>query len=179
MESTNLLIRDFREDDAAAVAEIFNETIRAGDATMTRTEKDAADILRWQHGFHEREGMLVLELAGSVAGWGIIRRYSDREAYSVACETAVYLRRNLLRRGLGSLLKRQIIQKCRDLGYHHLVAKIFANNTASIVYNQALGYELVGIQREVGWFDGHWQDVAILQLIIDEQRPGDRLREQQ
>ncbi len=96
---------------------------------------------------------------------------SDRLACSVACETAVYLRRALRRRGLGTLLKRHIIEKCRNLGYHHLVAKILANNEPSIAYNMRLGYELVGVQREIGWLDGHWQDVAILQLVLDDVPP--------
>ncbi|MEZ5339699.1 MAG: N-acetyltransferase family protein [bacterium] len=171
MDADNTLIRPFREVDAETVAAIYNETISAGDASMDRVAKTARDILGWQRDFNERECLLVLELDGETAGWGIIKRYSDRPAYGVACETAVYLRRSLRRRGLGTLLKRHIIEKCRDLGYHHLVAKIFANNQASIGYNLALGYELVGIQREIGWLDGHWQDVAILQLILDDVPP--------
>ncbi|MCB1187754.1 N-acetyltransferase [bacterium] len=171
MDADNITIRPFTSADAAVVAEIYNETIAAGDASMDRNPKQAADILRWQAGFNERECLLVLEIDGEASGWGIIKRYSERQAYSVACETAVYLRRALRRRGLGTYLKRHIIEKCRELGYHHLVAKIFANNEASIRYNMRLGYELVGIQREIGWLDGHWQDVAILQLVLGDVPP--------
>ena len=167
-------IRDFRAADAQAVADIYNETILAGDATMTRSEKQAADILAWLAGFDERECMLVLELDGQPCGWGNIRRYGNREGYGTTGETAVYLRRSLRRRGLGTMLKLRIIERCREYGYHHLVAKIFADNAASISYNLALGYEMVGIQREVGWLDGHWQDVAILQLILDEKSSAPR-----
>ena len=63
-------------------------------------------------------------------------------------------------------MKKWIIAKCKELGYHHLVAKIFATNKASIAYNQKLGYEIVGTQREIGYVDGRWQDVTIMQLLI-------------
>ena len=63
-------------------------------------------------------------------------------------------------------MKKWIIKKCRELGYHHLVAKIFSSNIASIEYNKKLGYELVGKQNEIGFVDGVWQDVTILQLLI-------------
>lgn len=164
-------IRPFTEADAGIVAEIYNETIRMGDASMDRVEKTAQDILGWQREFNQREGLYILELDGAVAGWGIIKRYSDRQAYSVACETAVYLHRSMRGRGLGTYIKLHLIEKCRELGYHHLVAKIFADNEASIQYNLKLGYELVGIQREIGWLDGHWQDVAILQLVLGDVPP--------
>lgn len=171
MDADNTLIRMFREGDAAAVAAIYNETIAAGDASMDRIPKDADAILGWQRGFNERECIVVLDIGEEVCGWGIIKRYSERQAYNVACETAVYLRRELRGQGLGTKLKLHLIEKCRELGYHHLVAKIFANNRASIEYNLKLGYEMVGIQREIGWLDGHWQDVAILQLVLGDVGP--------
>jgi hypothetical protein len=30
---------------------------------------------------------------------------------------------------------------------------------------------MVGIQREIGFKNGHWQDVAILQLVLDDVLP--------
>ncbi len=102
-----------------------------------------------------------------IAGWGIIKKYSDRAGYRFCCETAVYLRRDLTGRGLGTRIKLALIERCRRYGYHHLVAKILAVNVASIEYNQKLGYELVGTQREIGYAGGRWQDVVILQLVLD------------
>ena len=68
--------------------------------------------------------------------------------------------------GLGTRMKLSLIDKCREFGYHHLVAKIFSTNKASIEYNRKLGYEVVGTQREVGNIDGKWLDVTIMQLIL-------------
>ena len=64
-----------------------------------------------------------------------------------------------------------MIERCRAYGYHHLVAKILADNTRSIEYNLRFGYERVGVQREIGFKNGHWQDVAILQLVLDDVAP--------
>jgi hypothetical protein len=33
-------------------------------------------------------------------GWGMIKRYGDSRGYRFSCETAVYLRRDLVGRGL-------------------------------------------------------------------------------
>lgn len=154
--------------DYGAVAEIYNEYIRGGRSTMEETEKTAADIAGWVDHFHEREELWVLRKNGEICGWGIIKRYSDREGYRFTCETAVYLRSQDRSKGYGTYLKKHLIERCRALRYHHLVAKIFAANTHSIEYNRKLGYEIVGAQKEIGWKNGQWVDVVIMQLLLVE-----------
>lgn len=63
-------------------------------------------------------------------------------------------------------MKKQLIEECKAMDYHHLVAKIFATNKASIQYNLNLGYTIVGYQKEVGFKNGQWMDIAIMQYII-------------
>ena len=152
--------------DAQPVMEIYNEHIANGNSTMDQRPKSLGEIEDWFNGFWERELIVLLEDANNVLGWGIIKRYSDREGYSKACETAIYLRSAETGKGYGTLTKKWLIKKCRELGYHHLVAKIFSSNTASIEYNKKLGYVLVGEQKEIGFANGQWQDVTILQLLI-------------
>ena len=168
-------IRDADESDATAIAEIYNASIAIGDSTMDGVEKTGNDIRSWLSAFSTRETILVFEdlthqpaEVADILGWGIIKRYSDRFGYRFCCETAVYLRRDQVGRGLGTRMKKALIERCKAFGYHHLVAKIFADNKASIAYNLNLGYEMVGIQREIGWKHGQWQDIAILQLILDD-----------
>lgn len=167
-------LRDAIASDTKSIADIYNESIMAGDATMDSEAKTEADIQGWMDKFSDRETILVLEelhdppAASPVVGWGIIKRYSDRYGYRFCCETAVYLRRSHIGRGYGTRIKNALIERCKVYGYHHLVAKIFAENEASIQYNLRLGYEMVGIQRQIGWRDGRWLDVAILQLILDD-----------
>ena len=152
--------------DAGIIREIYNEHIRIGGSTMDRVNKTITEIEVWFKEFNNRELIVLLENQGRVIGWGIIKKYSDREGYSKACETAIYLRSTETRKGYGSMMKKWIIDKCRDLGYYHLVAKIFALNKASIEYNLKLGYEIVGTQNKIGYVDGEWQDVTIMQLLL-------------
>ncbi|MCB0644269.1 MAG: GNAT family N-acetyltransferase, partial [Phaeodactylibacter sp.] len=70
-------------------------------------------------------------------------------------------------KGYGTRMKLFLIERCRELEYHHLVAKIFATNTASIEYNRKLGYEIVGQQREIGFKNGMWMDIVIMSLLLD------------
>lgn len=161
-------IRDARHGDAAAIAAIFNESIAAGDSTMEERLQTEGDILGWMAHFSHREQLVVLEEDGGITGWGIIKRYSERNGYRFTCETSVYLRRALAgkRSGRGTRLQVALLERCRELGYHHVVAKIWAENEVSLRLHYKLGFEPVGVQREVGFSRGAWRDVAILQYVI-------------
>ena len=166
LNTSNLFLRDAIFSDTQAIADIYNQYISKGTSTMDRALKSADDIQGWLDDFTDRELLLVLEKYDQIIGWGIIKKYSDREGYRFACETAVYLDENELGHGYGTYIKKAIIERCRELGYHHLVAKIFSENTGSIVYNKKLGYEIVGEQKEIGELNGKWMNVTIMQLIL-------------
>lgn len=134
---------------------------------MEERHHTTADIADWVAAFNERERLYVLRHEQTVLGWGIIKKYSTRHGYRFAGETAVYLRPEARGQGFGSTMKRHLIEVCRQLKYRHLVAKIFASNQGSIDYNLKLGYELVGRQKEIGFKNGEWMDVVILQYIIN------------
>ncbi len=162
-------IRDCEPEDAEAIALIYNQSIGARDSTMDQTPKSKEEILKWINAFTEQETILVFEDEDRVLGWGIIKRYSDREGYRFACETSVYIRRDLVGRrlGVGTQIQQALIERCRAFGYHHLVAKIWADNQISLDLHKKFGYETAGIQREIGCTEGRWQDVAILQLVLE------------
>ena len=168
---TELTFREATPADGAAIAEVYNASIVAGGATMDQETKNAEYFGKQLENFSPREAILLLERGTDVQGWGIIKKYSDRTGYRFCCETAVYLRRDLTGRGLGTRVKLALIERCRRYGYHHLVAKIFADNVGSIEYNKKLGYEVVGIQKEIGYASGRWQDVVIMQLVLDDVPP--------
>ena len=165
------VIRDCTVADAQAIARIYNEHIPAGASTMDTEPKTVEDMTALIQGFNDRETILMLEDDGDILGWGIIKRYSDRIGYRVSCETSVFLRGDQIRKGYGTRMKLALIDRCKEWGYHHLVAKIIAANENSISYNERLGYEVVGRQREIGFRDGKWQDVVIMQLILNDVPP--------
>ena len=162
----NLKISLVKEGDYKVIANIYNEYIQGGGATMDEVLKTPKDIAEWVNHFNDRERLFVLQKKDRVIGWGIIKKYSDRTGYRTTCETAVYLTAAETGKGYGTFLKKYLMQVCKDLDYRHLVAKILGGNQASIAYNERLGYTVVGTQKDVGFRDGEWQDVVIMQYLF-------------
>jgi len=170
METEISAVRRATGRDAGRIAEIYSAATAAADSTMDVGPVEAAVVAGWIADLAETETILVVEENGRVLGWGIAKKYSPRPGYARAAETSVYIDRAHVGRGLGSMLQRELIDWCREAGFHHLVAKIWADNGSSLAMHRRFGYETVGVQREIGFVRGIWRDVAILQLILADHR---------
>ena len=165
--TSDLLIRTANAENFGRIASIYNESITNGQITMDEELKHEGHITAWVAGFSDREHLYEVLRNEEVIGWGLIKRYSDREGYRFACETSVYLTESETGKGYGKQVKEVLIEECRTFQYRHLVAKIMAHNEKSIAYNARLGYTTVGVQKDIGFRDGEWQDVVIMQYIIE------------
>jgi len=164
-------IRDSTPKDYVAIAAIYNEAIATGSITFDTRPFKALDIQTWVDKFCDRECLLVIERQQQILGWGIVKQYSDRPGYRVCCETSIYLTFAAKGQGLGKMLQTTVLQKVVELGYHHVVVKIVATNEGSIAFHQSFGFEMVGVQKEIGHVAGRWQDVALMQLILPQVPP--------
>jgi phosphinothricin acetyltransferase len=165
---SRLTVRDAVLADAPVIAELYNAYVGNGYITFDMDGKPLAHFEAKLAAADPLEAWLVAQDPdGVVQGYGCLFQYSDRCGYKTTGETSVYLAPGQQRRGIGSALKRALIVAARERGYHHLVAKLVADNEASLQYNLKLGYEIVGTQRETGFVNGRWHDVIIMQLILD------------
>lgn len=164
-------IRRAEPEDFPVMAQIYSFYTQEQSATMDRGPKTAAYFEEMTARFGKREELWVWDGDHGVFGYGVIKAYSDRLGYQTTCEASVYLASDRVGRGLGTQMKRHLIQRCRALKYHHVVAKIGGSNKASIASNKKCGFTVVGVQKEVCVVNGAWDDVVIMQLLLNEGPP--------
>lgn len=166
--SFSLRIRPATEADYGAIASIYNEAIAHGGITMDSQLQTADHIQATVQKMTDREMILVGHINEQVMGWGIIKRYSDRLGYQVCCETSIYLTFSSQGKGYGKQLQTAVMEQARQFSYHHIVAKILAANPGSVRFHEKFGFETVGVQKEIGFINGTWHDVVIMQCILPD-----------
>ena len=72
----------------------------------------------------------------------------------------VYAAPDRRRRGVGRALYTELIALLMRQGFHSAFAGIALPNDASIGLHEAMGFEPIGIYREVGFKHGAWRDVG-------------------
>lgn len=154
-----MIIRPASPSDASAIADIFNQYLAR--ATMVTRPRDAGHYLPLLNG--QRSFTFVAADDQQIAGFAGVKPYSDREGYILAGEVSVFIDANATGQGLGDQLYAELLPKAYALGYRHLTAKIWADNTASIRLHAKHGFRMVGEQRGIGWIEGKRIDTVLME----------------
>ncbi len=155
-------------DDAEQMREIYNHYVIHSTATFDLVPRTVEDQREW---LLARQGVFAAIVAvdgGEVVGFASLSPYKERPAYRTTVEDSIYVRAEEHGRGVGRLLLSHLVGVARASGFHAIIGRIEAGGTASRALHQACGFELVGIEREVGRKFNRWLSVAVMQCLLGE-----------
>jgi L-amino acid N-acyltransferase YncA len=155
-------IRDAGPADAAACAAIYAPYVRDTAITFELEPPTAAQVADRIATALRTHAWLVLDDAGTVAGYAYGTGYRARPAYRWTCEVSVYLELGRRRTGAGRALYEVLLDRLAARGYRTAIGGITLPNPASVGLHAALGFEPAGTVRRVGWKLGGWHDVAFM-----------------
>lgn len=156
-------------EDAAAIRAIYNHEVENHTSTLDLVPRTLDDQRNW---IAQRSGAFAAVVAAmratpeSVVGFASMSPYRERAAYSTTVENSVYVSRAHGGLGIGRSLMDGLIDTARGSGFHSMIARIEATGDASRALHRACGFELVGIERQVGRKFGRWLDMAVMQLML-------------
>jgi L-amino acid N-acyltransferase YncA len=163
--SIDATVRDASESDVASIQEIYSHHVLHGLATFEEVPPTVEQLTaRWAEIRERGLPFLVAEVEGSVVGYSYATPYRPRPAYRFTVEDSVYVRDGFGGRGLGRALLGSLVARCEAGPWRQMVAIVGNSaNTGSIGLHRALGFDLVGTFRSVGFKLGGWVDTVLLQ----------------
>ncbi|MEM7225058.1 MAG: arsinothricin resistance N-acetyltransferase ArsN1 family A [Pseudomonadota bacterium] len=161
-----LHLRCAKPQDVDAICQIYNEAIDDRQATLETERRDPGERGRWLAAREARYPVLVATEDGRVVAWGSLNPFNSRPCYDGVADFSVYVARDRRGEGLGGRLVEALIDLARELGYHKLVLAALARNGAGRKLYEKMGFREVGIYREQGKLDGHWEDVLLMELLL-------------
>ncbi len=163
--AVELAARLANEDDAARIAEIYNQGIEDRVATFETELRTVEAVRSW---FSVPYPIVVVERAGEVIAWASASQYRPRACYAGICEFSVYVHRSARGEGAGKVAMEALIHRAAKAGYTKLLSRVFVENTASRRLLRSLGFREVGVYHRHGQLDGIWRDVVIVERLLDE-----------
>lgn len=152
--------------DAEAIRAIYNLEVVESTVTfdlVPRTPEAQRLWLAEHAGVHPA---VVLEERGVVVAFGSLGPYRPRPAYATTVETSVYVRRDRQRQGYGRAVLEELLRLAVVHGFHSVIARIVDGHRASIALHTSCGFDLVGVEKEVGRKFGRWLDVVVMQRLL-------------
>ena len=146
--------------DAAPVQAIYGPVVRD---TVISFEKDPPSVAEMRRRIADAlatHPWLVCERDGAVVGYAYASRHRVRAAYDWSVDVSVYIHPAWHRRGIGRALYASLFAILRLQGYTNAYAGIALPNPGSVGLHEAVGFEPVGVYRQVGFKHGAWHDVG-------------------
>jgi phosphinothricin acetyltransferase len=159
-------VRLARVDDAEGIRAIYNREVIEGTHTFDLRPRTPEDQRAW---ITDRSGAhaVVVAVEGPVVlGFGSLSTYRDRPAYRTTVEDSLYVDPAHQGKGVGRAILERLVETATEHGFHTVIARIAGVNDVSVALHQKCGFELVGVEREVGRKFSRWLDVVVMQRIL-------------
>lgn len=154
--------------DAPAVRDIYAPFVSDSCVSFELEPPDAAEMERRIREIGGRYPWLVLEEAGTVAGYAYAGAHRARPAYRWCAEVSVYVRGDARGRGVGRALYGALLELLRRQGYVNAYAAVTLPNPASVALHEAVGFSRVGVFPRIGFKRGSWHDLLWLEKRLQD-----------
>jgi L-amino acid N-acyltransferase YncA len=162
-----LTIRDADPSrDAAACAAIYAPYVEGSAVSFEERAPDVAELAARIERYGASHAWLVAERWGGVVGYAYATAFNERPAYRWSAGVSVYVDGAARGQGVGRLLYVALFARLRQRGFRMACAGITLPNKASVGLHEALGFERIGVNREIGFKKGAWRDVGWFQLEL-------------
>lgn len=152
--------------DAAACAAIYAPHIESSAVSFEERAPDAGEMAARIERSRASHAWLVAERDGEVLGYAYATAFNERPAYRWSAGVSVYIGESARGQGVGRALYNALFERLRERGFRMACAGVTLPNEASVGLHESLGFERVGVNREIGWKHGAWHDVGWFQLEL-------------
>lgn len=159
MITSEIQLRPMMAEDWKAVAEIYEQGIKTGNATF---QEETPTWDEWDAG-HLKTCRIVALKNNAIVGWAALSRVSGRCVYAGVAEVSIYISENHRGHKIGTALLKKLIVISEEENTWTLQAGIFPENHASIKIHINLGFRMVGIRERIGKMKNSWRDTVLLE----------------
>lgn len=184
VQRKSIHIRPAIPDDLADILAIKNHYIETSSAMWYEHPLGQSEINAWwaEHaGRADRPIYVAVEappdasdesltgggsILGRVVGYASLSDFRSHDGYRHTAENSVYLLPGYEGMHLASDLMRAAIDAARAAGLRVVTAWIDGENQRSIDFHSHLGFEMVGMMKNIGILRGQLRDVVIMDLEL-------------
>lgn len=162
----SLAIRHADATDAVAVRAIYAPIVESTAISFEESPPSVAEMAQRVTDYGSSHAFLVAERAGRVIGYAYGSSHRARVAYRFSVEVTAYVAEDSRGVGVGKALYGELLPLLKTKGFHSAFAGVALPNPASIALHKSVGFDPLGVFRQVGFKFGQWHDVAWLQQVL-------------
>lgn len=168
--SRHYSIRLITENDAPQVLDIYRPYVENTIISFEYEVPTATEFLERIRTNTSKYPWLVCLHHDKIIGYAYGSTHRYRTAYQWSPESTIYLSPEFHGKGIARILYETLFSLLRLQGYFNVFAGVGLPNEKSVAFHKAVGFEDIGIFRNVGyklggWHNTHWFQLALQELI--------------
>lgn len=166
MNPAPCLLRPAGPADLPAINTIYNHYVLHSCCTYQETPETAEGREKWYAAHGPRHPILVAETENRIVGWASLSPFHARSAFRFTVEDSVYIDPEYVRRGCGTALLRELLDRAAVAGHRTVIAAIDSQQAGSIALHEQFGFKPATVLKQVGFKFGQWLDVLYMQRLM-------------
>ena len=168
----DVVVRETAEADLADITAIYREAVSTGTGSFELEAPDLAPMTRrWRKRVDRDYPHIVATSDADVIGFAYLSRYRTSPAYRHLVEDSIFVASGARGAGVGRVLLAELIRRGEQLMFRQMIALIAAENSASVVLHERLGFRTVGRIEGSAFKHARWIDTVLMQRALGD---GDR-----
>lgn len=163
-----LTIRPVRPADARVARDVYAPYVLNTAVSFEYEVPDVAAFTEKIEKISAQYPWLVCEHEHAIIGYAYASTHRERTAYQWSPESTVYLNEDYHRMGIARILYRALFRIMRLQNYFNVYAGVLMTNEKSVAFHKAMGFEEVGVYKNIGYKLGEWHSNLWLQLFLQE-----------
>ncbi|NBP06542.1 MAG: N-acetyltransferase family protein [Bacteroidetes bacterium] len=168
MALESLHIRSYKAEDATAILSIYKYYVLNGPYTFETSIPNEDEFSKRLDEIANRFPFYVLIKDNNLIGYAYACTHRERAAYRWAVETSIYLSFDVIGKGYGQQLYKNLLEALTERHFTHAFALIGLPNEKSLNLHKCCGFELQSIHEKAGWKNGTWIDVCWMRCRLSE-----------
>ena len=161
-----MLIRLATENDAGAIAALWNPYIRDTMVTFNAAEKSAADVVRMIDDRQALGHATCVAMDNGLLGFATYAQFRGGVGYATCMEHSILLAPEARGRGVGRGLIAAICDHAAAAGAHQMIAGVSGENPAGRAFHAAMGFHHIATVPEAGFKFGRFIDLVLMQKFL-------------
>ncbi|MGG4402811.1 N-acetyltransferase family protein [Paenibacillus amylolyticus] len=161
-----MTFEEVTEQHLPEIREIYNYYVMNTTISFHTEELDLDQIKSSVMNKDTRYKTYVILETDQMMDYVLITQYKSKQAYDICGEVTIYLKPDILGKGLGKQALHFIEKIAKEQGFHTLIATICMENTRSKSLFERNGYEQCALFKEIGYKFDRKLDIGSFQKIL-------------
>ncbi|OAX50251.1 GNAT family N-acetyltransferase [Paenibacillus sp. AD87] len=157
---------EITEQDLTEVREIYNYYVSNTTISFHTEELTLEEIKASVMNINPRFKSFVIKEENEIQGYVLITQYKSKQAYDFSGEVTIYLKPDIVGKGIGATALRFIENVAREQGFYTLIATVCMENTRSKSMFEKHGYEQCAMFKGVGYKFDRRLDIGSFQKVL-------------